>query len=95
MKLFIGESILICQQNQRSLAVDLMSSSLEPIVSCLEDSGPLVRALLEAIASQIVRTQKDLSLYYNCTFIYKCEKDEVKELVDGAIKFLVSNEFLL
>lgn len=93
--LITGESVLVCQQNQRSTAAALMSSSLEPIVSCLEDSGPLIRALLEAIASKIVRNQTDLKLYCNCTFVYKCEKDEVKELVEDAIQFLISNEFLL
>ena len=72
-----------------------MAASLEPIVSCLEGSGPLIRALLEAIASQVVRTPKDLDFYSKCTFVYKCEENGVKELVDEAVQFLISNEFLL
>ncbi|KAJ8675482.1 hypothetical protein QAD02_011268 [Eretmocerus hayati] len=89
-----GESILICKPNERALASNLMTSSLEPIVSCLEGSGPLIRALLEAIASQIVRTPKDLDLYSKCSFVYKCEDNEVKKMVDDAVQFLISNEFL-
>ena len=72
-----------------------MTSSLDPIESCLEGSGPLIRALLEAIASQIVRTQKDLEFYSQCTFVYKCDNSELKEMVDDAVKFLIANEFLL
>ncbi|XP_023248277.1 DNA polymerase theta [Copidosoma floridanum] len=90
-----GESILMCNQNERSAASNLMTSSIEPIVSCLKDSGPLVRALLEAIASQIVRTPRDLDFYSKCTFVYKCEDNEVKNLVNEAVTFLISNEFLL
>ena len=81
-------------QNERSAAIKLMTSALDPIESCLEGSGPLIRALLEAIASQVVKTPKDLDFYSKCTFIYKCEENEVKEMVNEAVKFLISNEFL-
>ncbi|XP_058794541.1 DNA polymerase theta [Phymastichus coffea] len=89
-----GESILICKPNERPIGINLMSSTLEPIESCLEDSGPLIRALLEAIASQVVRTPRDLDLYSKCTFVFKCASDQVKEMVDEAVHFLISNEFL-
>lgn len=84
----------MCKENERPAAVNLMNSSLEPIVSCLEDSGPLIRALLEAIASQIVRTSSDLDFYSKCTFVYKCGKIQIRDVVEKAVKFLISNEFL-
>ncbi|XP_031783753.1 DNA polymerase theta isoform X2 [Nasonia vitripennis] len=90
-----GESILVCKPNERQAATTLMTSSLDPIVSCLEGSGPLIRALLEAVASQVVRTPEHLDFYSKCTFVYKCEESEVKEMVDEAVKFLIANEFLL
>jgi DNA polymerase theta len=92
---FPGESILICQPSERTKALNLMASSLEPIASCLESSGPLIRALLEAVASEIVRTAKDLDFYCKCTFVYKCEGEEVAGMAEEAVKFLIANEFLL
>ncbi|XP_011500903.1 PREDICTED: DNA polymerase theta-like [Ceratosolen solmsi marchali] len=90
-----GESILICQPNERASALNLMASSLEPILSCLESSAPLIRALLEAVASEIVRTPKDLDFYCKCTFVYKCEGAVVTTMVQEAVQFLIANEFLL
>uniref|UniRef100_A0ABD2WL81 DNA-directed DNA polymerase n=1 Tax=Trichogramma kaykai TaxID=54128 RepID=A0ABD2WL81_9HYME len=90
-----GESILICKHTERSVAEKLIKSTLEPIKSCLKSSGPLIRALLEAIASQVVKTPADLDRYSKCTFIYKCEDSGVKSMVEEAVEFLVANEFLL
>ncbi|CAB0034834.1 unnamed protein product [Trichogramma brassicae] len=90
-----GESILICKNTERSVAEKLIKSTLEPIKSCLKSSGPLIRALLEAIASQVVKTPADLDRYSKCTFVYKCEDSGVKSMVEEAVEFLVANEFLL
>ena len=89
-----GESIVICKPNERSAAATLLTANLQPIESCLEGSGPLIRALLEAVASQIVRSPEDLQLYSECTFLYASGDNDVKDSVEDAIQFLISNEFL-
>ncbi|KAG6796385.1 DNA polymerase theta isoform X1 [Apis mellifera caucasica] len=90
-----GESILICKPNEQKSAEALISASLEPIESCLEDSAPLIRALLEAVASEVVYTPSDLELYINCTLVNLSNEYDSKDLWNKAIKFLVDNEFLL
>ncbi|XP_078050006.1 DNA polymerase theta [Augochlora pura] len=90
-----GESILVCKPNEQKAAESLLSASLNPIMSCLEDSAPLIRALLEAIASEVVHTPSDLELYTKCTLIYMCNEESTKNPSNEAIQFLVDNEFLL
>ncbi|XP_076278096.1 DNA polymerase theta [Lasioglossum baleicum] len=90
-----GESILVCKPNERKAAESLLSAALEPIVSCLEDPGPLIRALLEAIASEVVYTPLDLELYIKCTLIHLCNEHSTKKPSNEAIQFLIDNEFLL
>lgn len=68
---------------------------MEAIESCLVDSGPLIRALLEAIASEVMHTLSDLELYTKCTLVSLSDKHDSKDPSNEAIKFLVDNEFLL
>ncbi|CAK9816398.1 DNA polymerase theta [Anthophora quadrimaculata] len=90
-----GESILICKPNEQKAAETLLSVSLKPIQSCLETSGPLIRALLEAIASEVVYTPSDLELYTKCTLVSLNDEHNSKGPANEAIKFLIDNEFLL
>ncbi|XP_043485514.1 DNA polymerase theta [Polistes fuscatus] len=90
-----GESILICKPNERKAAECLLSATLKPIESCLEDSNPLIRTLLEAIASEVVYTKVDLELYMNCTLASINKKDVMTNLSTNAIKYLMDNEFLI
>ncbi|XP_043595515.1 DNA polymerase theta isoform X2 [Bombus pyrosoma] len=90
-----GESILMCNPTEQKAAEILLSASLEPIESCLEDSTPLIRALLEAIASEIVHTPLHLELYIKCTLVSLSDEYNSKGPWNDAIKFLVDNEFLL
>ncbi|XP_017792592.1 PREDICTED: DNA polymerase theta [Habropoda laboriosa] len=90
-----GESILMCKPNEQKAAETLLSASLKPIHSCLEDSGPLIRALLEAIASEVVYTPSDLELYTKCTLVSLSEEHDSNDPANEAIKFLIDNEFLL
>ncbi|CAL7951362.1 unnamed protein product [Xylocopa violacea] len=90
-----GESILMCKSNEQKGAETLLSASLKPIESCLEDSGPLIRALLEAIASEVVYTPSDLELYTKCTLVSLTGEHDSKDPSYEAIKFLIDNEFLL
>ncbi|XP_012529717.2 DNA polymerase theta [Monomorium pharaonis] len=90
-----GESILICKPNERNAAASLLSAALNPIESCLNDSMLLIRALLEAVASEVLYTPKDLELYINCTLLSLNEQSDVRTFSNEAIKFLLDNEFLL
>ncbi|XP_017886855.1 DNA polymerase theta isoform X2 [Ceratina calcarata] len=90
-----GESILVCKPNEQKGAEALLSASLEPIESCLNDSGPLIRALLEAIASEAVYTPADLELYTKCTLVHLSNENDSKNPSTEAVKFLIDNEFLL
>nr|XP_033330017.1 DNA polymerase theta isoform X2 [Megalopta genalis] len=90
-----GESILMCKPNEQKAAELLLSANLKPIMSCLKDSTPLIRALLEAIASEVVHTPLDLELYTKCTLIHLCNEDITENPSNEAIQFLVDNEFLL
>ncbi|XP_018338404.1 PREDICTED: DNA polymerase theta [Trachymyrmex septentrionalis] len=90
-----GESILICKPNERNAAASLLSAALDPIESCLNDSTLLIRALLEAVASEVLYTYTDLQLYINCTLLSLNEQSDVQTFSNEAIKFLLDNEFLL
>lgn len=93
--LSLGESILICKPTERNAAASLLSATLDPIESCLNDSMLLIRALLEAVASEVLYTLEDLELYTNCTLLSFSDQSNVKTLSSEAIKFLLDNEFLL
>ncbi|XP_050459690.1 DNA polymerase theta [Cataglyphis hispanica] len=90
-----GESILICKPTERNAALSLLSASLDPIESCLNDSTLLIRALLEAVASEVLYTLKDLELYMNCTLLSFNKQSDIQTFSNEAIKFLLDNEFLL
>ncbi|XP_014469442.1 PREDICTED: DNA polymerase theta isoform X2 [Dinoponera quadriceps] len=90
-----GESILICKPNERNAATSLLSATLDPIESCLNNSTLLIRALLEAIASEVLYTSEDLELYINCTLLSLSDPSDVQTFSNKAIKFLLDNEFLL
>jgi len=55
----------------------------------------LIRALLEAVASEVLYTYEDLELYINCTLLSLNEQSDVRTFSNEAIKFLLDNEFLL
>ncbi|XP_071632237.1 DNA polymerase theta isoform X1 [Temnothorax longispinosus] len=90
-----GESILICKPNERNAATSLLSAALDPIESCLNDSTLLIRALLEAVASEVLYTYEDLELYINCTLLSLNGQSDVRAFSNEAMKFLLDNEFLL
>lgn len=92
---FIGESILMCSPTEQKAAETLLSESLKPIESCLENLTPMIRALLEAIASEVVYTPSDLELYTKCTLVSLSDEFDSENLWNKAVKFLVDNEFLL
>ncbi|XP_015110592.1 DNA polymerase theta [Diachasma alloeum] len=91
-----GESILICKPNEQPALKNLLKSSLQPIESCLQGPGPLVRSLLEAVASEVAYTLDDILLYTRCTLLsFTKLPEEVETSTKSAVDFLVENELLL
>ncbi|XP_020280353.1 DNA polymerase theta isoform X2 [Pseudomyrmex gracilis] len=90
-----GESILMCNPSERNAAMSLLSATLDPIESCLNDSTLLIRALLEAVASEVLYTLEDLELYISCTLLSLSDQSDIRTFSNEAMKFLLNNEFLL
>jgi len=66
-----GESILILQPKEVAPATKCMLAPLPPLTSCLSperDGGrALIRTLLEAVASGVLKEQKYLQEFFACT----------------------------
>ncbi|XP_034941066.1 DNA polymerase theta [Chelonus insularis] len=91
-----GESILVCKPHERNAVIALLKSDLKPIESCLEGARPLVRALLEAVASEVAYTLEDIVAYMKCTLLnFSNNSNVIEEITNQAITFLVENELLL
>lgn len=90
-----GESIIVCKPNERRAAATLLSADLPPIESCLEGSEPLIRALLEAVASEVAYTVRDIDLYTKCTLVSFANTDLIEESARQAMQSLVDNELLM
>lgn len=56
-----GESILICREGEKEKAQTLMSSSLRPITSCLQQHSSLTSSMKRAILEVTVCMCKALS----------------------------------
>lgn len=89
-----GESILICQKNDFSLARELLSANLPPIESCLEESGRLKRAVLEVIASGVASTPDDIKLFTSCTLLAMGSDSGLSNPIAETVEFLQRNEFI-
>lgn len=91
-----GESILICSANDKNVAEGLICGTLDPISSCLEGGDKLVRAVLEAIASQVANTPEDVQLFINCTLLLNSlDKNESREeYSEETVKQLVHYELI-
>ncbi|XP_055376820.1 DNA polymerase theta isoform X2 [Condylostylus longicornis] len=103
----LGESILICNENNFKFGKELLQPHLRPISSCLGyDSGlHLKRAILEVISSGTAKTPSDLQAFLNC-MLFNVTKQE--ESLDGdcgkakqnfdylqdSIQFLTEFEFI-
>jgi len=69
----IGESYLICKENERKMGEEVATQSLPSIKSCLgvEDfSNCLKRALLEVVAGCVVCTTEEAFEYIKCTLLF-------------------------
>ena len=61
-----GESILLCKPQERAKVADLVSGEVEPVSSCLANSGgattgAMKRAILEVIVSGAASTKEEVA----------------------------------
>lgn len=69
----LGESYLICNENERRMGEEIVTQNLPPIKSCLgvgNFSNCLKRALLEVVASCVVCTTEEAFEYIKCTLLF-------------------------
>lgn len=74
-----GESILFCKPSEQAKVTSLLSSSPEPVRSCLNypstgvsvirERDPINRAVLEVIVNGITQLYDDIILYLSCTLL--------------------------
>ncbi|KAG8177561.1 hypothetical protein JTE90_026190 [Oedothorax gibbosus] len=102
-----GESILICKETERNVALSLVNSELRPVQSCLLKSGTsnlhssLKKALIEIIASGVASTQKEVLHYVTCTLLYaslaketESSNNRVESSIEKCIDYLVENDII-
>ncbi|XP_041351343.1 DNA polymerase theta-like [Gigantopelta aegis] len=98
-----GECILVCKQNEKTKAINLMKSELPPVKSCLirEDheglSSCMKRAILEIVVSGVAVAPVDVAAYASCTMLaasMSTEHSQTGELIEACITFLQENEFV-
>ncbi|XP_073817747.1 DNA polymerase theta isoform X2 [Musca autumnalis] len=103
----LGESILICTENNARVGKELVTADLKPIYSCLEmdSSTHLKRALLEVISSGVATTKEDIDNFVKCTLL-SAQKQMANEqsegtnenlqdeCISGALDFLMEYEFV-
>ncbi|XP_075148990.1 DNA polymerase theta [Haematobia irritans] len=103
----LGESILICTENNARVGKELVTADLKPITSCLEmdSSTHLKRALLEVISSGVASTKTDIDNFVKCTLLSTQkqmvrqqqegnQEDMQDECIGGALDFLLEYEFV-
>lgn len=73
----MGESIIICTEGEKKIAFDLMTGTLDPVLSCINREDKYMRAILEVIASQVASTKSELEFYTKCTLEF-CQR-EIKD----------------
>ncbi|XP_030370750.1 DNA polymerase theta [Scaptodrosophila lebanonensis] len=98
----LGESILICTDNNARIGRELITADLKPISSCLEldSSTHLKRALLEVISSGVASSIQDINTFVNCTLLSaqkalaESADEEETDYISDALDFLVEYEFV-
>ncbi|XP_072939443.1 DNA polymerase theta isoform X2 [Epargyreus clarus] len=89
-----GESVLICTEAERKIGLELMTSALDPVRSCIDNEDKYMRSMLEIIASEDVCTKAELELYSKCTLLYAQKLLSNNLLLEDTLKELVNFELI-
>lgn len=91
----MGESIIMCTETEKDLALKLIKGNLEPVLSCIEQGDKYMRAILEVIASQVASTKSELDFYTKCTLQFNQQQISFKSnLLDNALDDLLKFELI-
>uniref|UniRef100_A0A8D8T3V8 DNA polymerase theta n=2 Tax=Cacopsylla melanoneura TaxID=428564 RepID=A0A8D8T3V8_9HEMI len=95
-----GESYLLCDRGEETMARALVQGKIPPVQSCLGKSDVsecLKRAILEVIACGIVTSRDQAILYTRCTFFsHTCRSnDNLLACIHGCIEYLKDHQFLV
>jgi DNA polymerase theta len=92
-----GESIIMCEQKDFEKCKELVLAKHKPLESCLGEMECLKRAILEVIASRIVKSPDDLAAYIQKTLLYhhsSLTREKAMKSALDIIQFLILNDFM-
>lgn len=92
-----GESIIMCEQKDFEKCKTLVMAKHKPLESCLGEEECLKRAILEVVASRIVKSPDDLAAYIQKTLLYHHSTVSRERAMNSAldiIQFLILNDFI-
>ncbi|XP_068203491.1 DNA polymerase theta isoform X2 [Palaemon carinicauda] len=99
-----GESILVCREGEKQKALTLLSSSLPPVTSCLQQDSSLTssmkRAVLEVIVSGVAAGSLEVESYCSCTLLAASlrntseSQQDAQNSILSCVQFLEENEFI-
>ena len=93
-----GESYLMVKKSELQKAIDLANNSLPDVVSQVhpskDDGRAILKALLEMISLQLIKTVNDVTLYIEQTLMYQeslsaNQEDELVKLIYESLLFLI------
>lgn len=85
-----GESILICKPEEAKRIMEMMKQDCKALQSCLaDDKNGMMRALLEVVASGMVKTAADVQRYVRCTLLNATQPfEEVVKAAQDSLRWL-------
>ncbi|XP_078428981.1 MUS308 and mammalian DNA polymerase-like protein isoform X2 [Wolffia australiana] len=92
----LGESILICQDQELKRVKCMLNDSCPSLQSCLtEGKNGMTHAILEVVAGGIVQTPSDINRYVRCTLLNSTRPFEaVVKSAQDSLRWLCQNKFL-
>lgn len=101
-----GESILICNNENKNIAIKLVRASMGDIVSALGnrmlngegEAGGLKKAILEVIANGTAQTRVHLNQYLKSSYWLFCfsmkEQEKFMTVITETLRYLIDNKFI-
>ncbi|RKO85090.1 P-loop containing nucleoside triphosphate hydrolase protein, partial [Blyttiomyces helicus] len=100
----LGESVLMCREEEEPRVRALFKADLPVVESCLRPSSPgMHRAILEIIAAGAAATKHDIERYGECTMLFaehqaasgtEKAREIVRKATHNAVDWLAANQFI-
>lgn len=84
------QQILICKPEEEKRIMEMMKQDCKALQSCLaDDKNGMMRALLEVVASGMVKTAADVQRYVRCTLLNATQPfEEVVKAAQDSLRWL-------